>query len=100
VSSRLSPRDQVLYDRCDKILLYTWDPIGIADVPQCRDEYTGYLPQVWRLVRDGAGADEVVRYLNKVATEYMGLSADEQRVRAAVDAMLQARAEIWANVPG
>ncbi len=100
MSSRLSPRDQALYDRCDEILFYTWDPIGISDAPEARSEYTGYTPQVWRLVRDGAPADDVVRYLIKIATGWMGLGDNEQRARAAVAAMLQARAEIWANLPG
>jgi len=100
MGSKLSPRDQALYERCDEILFRVWDPVGIADFPEARDEYYSYLPQVWRMVRDGAPADEVVRYLESIVTERMGLQSNEQASRAAVDALSQARAEIWASIPG
>ena len=46
----LPPLELELYKRCDEVLHYVWDPIGISDVPEARDEYESYLPTVWRLV--------------------------------------------------
>lgn len=39
--------DKILFQRCDEILHYIWDPIGCKDVPMAREEYYGYVPQVF-----------------------------------------------------
>ncbi|MBN8884941.1 MAG: hypothetical protein J0I77_04435 [Rudaea sp.] len=74
MSSRLSPKDQELYRTVDEVLHYRWDPIGISDVPQARDEYHGYLPQVFGLLRSGASPEVIATFLGSVATGRMGLS--------------------------
>lgn len=45
---KMSPADKKLYQRADEVLHYVWDPIGLASMPAARDEYRGYLPQVFR----------------------------------------------------
>jgi hypothetical protein len=53
------------------VLHYLWDPIGVAGIPEARDEYYGYLPQVFNLLKANAGADEIANYLFEVATRSM-----------------------------
>lgn len=65
--------EDTLSIRVSEILHYVWDPIGIKDVPQCRDEYDAYLPGVMSLLEDGAGADQISLYLGDIVTEKMGL---------------------------
>lgn len=69
----MSPKDAALYRAVDEVLHYIWDPIGVSDAPQARDEYHGYLPQVFAMVRDGAASTEVAAQLGRIATEAMGL---------------------------
>jgi hypothetical protein len=65
---------------------YIWDPIGVSDVPEARDEYASYLPQVFALVRDGADHEKVARFLLSVETQQMGLpgAADGAREAARI----------------
>ena len=42
----LDAKQKALYRAIGEILHYVWDPIGIAGVPQARDEYDSYVAQV------------------------------------------------------
>ena len=73
---KLSPPDLDLYRAVDEVLHYLWDPIGISSIPEARDEYHGYLPHVFGMVRSGADEAAIATYLGEVVTERMGLSAN------------------------
>jgi len=78
MGQKLSPIELALYRAVDEVLHYVWDPIGVAGAPQARDEYYGYLPNVYALVKDGRDADTIARYLTKAAVEAMGLSENSE----------------------
>ena len=71
---RLSPEQAELYRRVDEILHYLWDPIGVARIPEARDEYHGYLPHVFSLLVNEASEVEIVAFLLKTECETMGLN--------------------------
>lgn len=73
MSNRLSPQDQALVRVVGEVLHYVWDPIGVAGVPQARDEYDGYVGPVFSLLRSGASESDVAAHLVRVAGERMGL---------------------------
>lgn len=70
-------------------LLRVWDPIGVADVPAARDEYDSYVPQVFRLLADGASQDDVFNHLRQLETEHMGLRDNCERTRGAAEALIE-----------
>jgi hypothetical protein len=74
MGQKLSKPDLALYRAVDEVLHYVWDPIGVSLQPEARDEYHGYLPQVFRLLREGADESKIAAYLTSVTTERMGLS--------------------------
>ncbi len=76
MGKKLPPDQQALYERIDEILWSEWDPIGVSDVPEARDEYYAYLPEVFRLTIDGASATSIAEYLHEVANDRMGLSSE------------------------
>jgi hypothetical protein len=78
MGKQFTSSELALYRAVDEVLHYVWDPIGVARVPEARDEYQSYLPQVYDLVRRGADAAEIANYLSSVL-EYMGLSAPSGR---------------------
>jgi hypothetical protein len=45
-----------------------WDPLNVYDDPARADAYDAYLQRVWRMLRRGAGAEEIARYLGEVRT--------------------------------
>jgi len=64
-----------LYKRIDEILWFDWDPIGINE-NGVRDEYSGYLPGIYKLKVNGASKDEIAKYLDKIVTEKMGMESN------------------------
>jgi len=80
--SQLSPDALALYRAVDEVLHCQWDPIGVASVPQARDEYHSYLPHVFEMFRSGSNEDELTEYLGDVANNRIGLSASPEHDRA------------------
>jgi len=74
VKTRLSQAEQNFYNRVDEILFYKWDPIGVSDENWSRDEYQSYTPQVFRIALESTTPERLAEYLNKTATERMGLN--------------------------
>lgn len=70
-----------MYRQIDEILWSEWDPIGINDCEEARDEYQGYLPHVWRFKLLRADAEIIAQYLWKVETDNMGLNGDIEHCR-------------------
>ncbi|MEC5386638.1 hypothetical protein VVD49_12955 [Uliginosibacterium sp. H3] len=79
MNTKPASRDQMLYGVVDEVLHYVWDPIGISRIPQARDEYHAYLPQVFALLIGNADEEGIASYLHETATGRMGLPADLQR---------------------
>ena len=88
MGQKLSPSDQALYRAVDEVLHYIWDPIGVADVPQARDEYHAYLPQVFGLLRNGSAAHVIAAYLSNICTERMGLNENASHDLRVADILL------------
>jgi hypothetical protein len=59
-------------------MLRDWDPIGISDIPEAKDEYDAYADLVLgMLINENATAEEIANYLFNIATEHMALSDRE-----------------------
>jgi hypothetical protein len=54
--------------------LQKWDPIGVSDISE--DEYDGYIPQLIRLLDQGAGAEYLTDFLVTLVHDNMGLEAN------------------------
>lgn len=58
-----------LHRHTDEVLHYLWDPIGISDIPQARDEYTSYVPKVVEKLLNGDDAEAIARHLDTISDE-------------------------------
>jgi len=67
-----------LYKQIDEILWQDWDPIGINDEENVRDEYDGYIPQVFSLKIQGADKNKIADYLYQMETINMGINGNKQ----------------------
>ena len=67
-----------LYKQIDEILWHDWDPIGINDEENVRDEYDGYIPQVFSLKIQGADKNKIADYLYEMETINMGINGNKQ----------------------
>ena len=57
------------------VLLDVWDPIGIKDVPNARDEYDGYIGRLYELLINNAADSDLTEYLYWAAHDQMGFDA-------------------------
>ena len=76
----------------DEILHYVWDPIGVAGVPQARDEYAAYVPQVVALLARGISGGELSLWLQGLAEEHIGTGRRPERADEASLALVD-----WQN---
>ncbi len=63
-----------------RVLLQSWDPIGIGDEPHAQDEYDGYIPEIYKLLLKRAPEKKIVDYLLWVVTERMGFTRSETAI--------------------
>ncbi|MCP5524116.1 MAG: hypothetical protein H7A46_21470 [Verrucomicrobiales bacterium] len=56
-----------------RVLLHDWDPIGVARVPEGRNEYDGYVRGVYDVAAETRSAQAVAQHLLKVEREHMAL---------------------------
>jgi hypothetical protein len=70
-------RDQIeLYNQIDEILWKFWDPIGVNDIEDIRDEYQSYTPQILNLKICGSDALTIAEKLNDIEKKRMGLAGN------------------------
>lgn len=95
---KLEGRQLELYRAIDEILWREWDPIGVFGIEGARDEYQGYLPEVFRLALAG-DRRPIADYLKWAASERMGLEIPPDRHLAAADLILDVKARVEAEAP-
>jgi len=82
-------KDFLLYKKIDDILWFDWDPIGINDMAP-RDEYQGYVPEIFNLKKSGADRQEIAKRLLKLETENMGMSGTLENCLRTADKIINA----------
>ncbi len=54
-----------------KVALEDWDPIGIKNTVECRDEYDAYIGGIYRLLVRGATEDQIIEHLDRIESQQM-----------------------------
>ncbi len=93
MGQKLFPTDAALYRAVSKVLLQEWDPCSVSDVPESQDEYHGYIPQVFRLVREGASRDAIGDHLFRIETERMGSTVERRTLDPVAARLARLRSE-------
>jgi hypothetical protein len=66
------------------VLLRDWDPVGIGDNPNLRDEYDSYIPELVRILSaPSVNREAILAYLLEIETDRMGLPEDPERIAIA-----------------
>ena len=95
MGKNLDPKEMELYRATDEVLHYIWDPIGISDSPNARDEYWSYLPQVFRMLVDKTPEDKMVDYLIEIETGSMGLNPNRENAKRVVEILHEYKEKIF-----
>ncbi|QCK86625.1 hypothetical protein E8L99_13090 [Phreatobacter aquaticus] len=69
------------FQRIRQILMAHWDPIGIADVPACADEYDDYVRVLVRHLAGEMSQAGLAAYLVDIEIAWMGLTPNPDRAQ-------------------
>ena len=94
MEQELPPVEKELYTRCDEVLHYVWDPIGVAGTPETRDEYDYYVWPIFALVNEGAPESDIANTLNRFVLERMEMSPDKRKASEVARLLLEWRERI------
>jgi hypothetical protein len=53
-----------------------WDPIGVADVPECRDEYDCVMGPMLRMLEQQATEEQLSMFLQTELRDHFGLTSE------------------------
>lgn len=73
----MNQSDNTLETKVKKILLQDWDPIGVKDISEAKDEYDTYVPNIGRMLRAGLSNVEIYNHLRCIEVNRMGLSGNK-----------------------
>lgn len=71
--AQLTDKQKQLYNLIDEILWNEWDPIGVNDIPDARDEYQSYTPSIFSMVLRKVNVEEIANKLYEIETGRMAL---------------------------
>ena len=70
------------------ILMEHWDPIGVNGRSGATNEYDSYIPKIKALLRAKALVEEIMDFLDSVATERMGFTSQRELCRVAAERLI------------
>jgi hypothetical protein len=76
-------------DAIRNVLLERWDPIGVAGVPQARDEYDAYIHEIQAMLRRREPRDRLADHLEWIETKAMQLAGSHSRRLRTVHALVE-----------
>ena len=84
---------QGLIEKIRDVLINDWDPIGVGDNPNLREEYDSALSPLLAALSKGAGEDELASILAAAETRF-GATGDPARRERTVTKLMAARESI------
>ncbi|MBO9666023.1 MAG: hypothetical protein J7501_04360 [Bdellovibrio sp.] len=66
-------------DEVKNILMNDWDPIGIKANAKAKAEYDQYALRIVGMLYNGTTLDKLVKYLDSVVTEDLGLPSNRNK---------------------
>ena len=95
MGEKLNPQEMELYRATDEVLHYIWDPIGVSDEPNARDEYWSYLPRVFKMLVGETPHKLIIEYLIGVEAERMGLQPNKEKAKHVVEILNEYKNKIF-----
>jgi len=85
----LTPLESELAQRVGEVLHYVWDPIGVARVPEARDEYSGYALRALGMLLESANTQALVAFLLEIEGASMGLTRKTEHAQHVAELLLR-----------
>ena len=88
---KLSEKQRQLFNEIDRIIWEDWDPIGVNDNENCRDEYASYIPHLFSLVEQGADYKKIAKHLSDVEKITMGMLGNYEHCEEIAKKLIEAK---------
>jgi hypothetical protein len=73
-------------DLIRSILLNYWDPVGVGNNSNLRDEYDDFIPSILQYLENKSRSqNDIFEYLLQLETDTMGKPEDPQRINIAAE---------------
>lgn len=79
----------LIAQKIDEILWLDWDPVGINDNPQARDEYKSYVLDIYDFKITCVDRNAIAERLFKIETERISLNGNRERCRVIADKIIE-----------
>ena len=79
----------LIFRSIDKILWNDWDPIGVNQISEVRDEYQTYVTGIYELKRKNASIEVLAERLIEIETYRMGLDGDIDKCRVVAQKIIE-----------
>ena len=80
--------DKNLWKEIDRILWEEWDPIGVNDIAPS-DEYSSYVPQIYKLLSENADLETISNQLYEFAIKNMGIYGTREHCKYVADLLVR-----------
>lgn len=87
----MNNNEKSLYAKIDKILWEKWDPIGMNNISEIRNEYYGYIPIIFNAVKQTNEKGVIADILFDIETKRMGLNGNYDKCLAVASEILKDR---------
>lgn len=85
---KMTREQKNLLQLIDELLWKEWDPIGINDIEEARDEYRSYALHIFSLKIHGADKVKMASHLFNIETVSMGLGGNYKHCEEIADRIL------------
>ena len=87
----MAANQKKIYELIDQILWKDWDPIGVNDIEEVRDEYQSYTGHIFSLTINGADKLKIAEYLYKLETINMGITGNKKHCEEIAQKIIDTR---------
>jgi len=88
---KMTADQKKVYELIDGILWKDWDPIGVNDIEDVRDEYQSYTPHIFSLIIHGAAKIEIAEHLFMLETVNMGITGNKNHCEEVAQKIIEAK---------
>lgn len=81
MTSKATSKARRFHEAIHKARLPEWDPIGVREFSEARDEYDAYVPIIYTMLTSRPSLDDMFTYLWRLETEHMGLKGDRKATK-------------------
>ncbi len=78
MTSHYQDQARIYHEAIRNILFKEWDPIGVSEINEAKDEYDSYVGPIYKMLIARKSKNEIFGYLWWLETEHMGLTGDRQ----------------------